>query len=136
MKRTLWAAAPYLFASVIEHFSGALCDAGKFQPTGVSTRQRKEVLKLWHHGAAPGSSVENQRRDFGRSSGCFASSRFGFDFFQAVRPVGPNTSRPAARRPVLDRARKWCASERAPISAFPSQIAALDWPRTGSGLCA
>ena len=37
----------YLFASVLEAFSGVVCFAEQLQPTGVRTRQRKEVLKQW-----------------------------------------------------------------------------------------
>jgi type VI secretion system protein ImpG len=37
----------YLFASVIEHFLGLYVTLASFSQLGVSTRQRKEVLKLW-----------------------------------------------------------------------------------------
>ena len=37
----------YLFASVIEHFLGLYVSLASFSQLSVSTRQRKEVLKLW-----------------------------------------------------------------------------------------
>jgi type VI secretion system protein ImpG len=37
----------YLFASVIEHFLGLYVTLASFSQLSVSTRQRKEVLKLW-----------------------------------------------------------------------------------------
>jgi type VI secretion system protein ImpG len=37
----------YLFASVIEHFLGQYVTLASFSQLSVSTRQRKEVLKLW-----------------------------------------------------------------------------------------
>jgi type VI secretion system protein ImpG len=37
----------YLFASVIEHFLGLYVTLNSFSQLGVTTRQRKEALKLW-----------------------------------------------------------------------------------------
>ncbi|MCE5308063.1 MAG: type VI secretion system baseplate subunit TssF [Acidobacteriales bacterium] len=37
----------YLFASVIEHFLGLYVTINSFSQLGVTTRQRKEALKLW-----------------------------------------------------------------------------------------
>jgi type VI secretion system protein ImpG len=37
----------YLFASVIEHFLGLYVTLNSFSQLSVSTRQRKEVLRLW-----------------------------------------------------------------------------------------
>jgi type VI secretion system protein ImpG len=37
----------YLFASVLEHFLGLYVTLNSFSQLSVSTRQRKEVLRLW-----------------------------------------------------------------------------------------
>jgi type VI secretion system protein ImpG len=37
----------YLFASVLEHFLGLYVTLNSFSQLSVTTRQRKEALKLW-----------------------------------------------------------------------------------------
>ena len=124
----------YLFASVIEHFLGLYIDAGELQPTerfDAAAKGGSETM------ATPGRlqdpPVENQRARFEKLERVLREQPFGFDFFQAVRLLGRIL---ADRQPVGQ-----FSNPRTEVVRFgtgadfgfpPSQIAALDWPRTGS----